>query len=75
MSEQPTSLPIDVIEQIAPVVRAVAAANRALEGSDSPHYFHCEIRVPGDGRVAQVDGDDPYNSFYFGWNPDQEDKS
>ena len=74
MSEQPTSLPFDVIAQIAPVARAVAAANKAPGKSDIPHYFHLEIRVPGDGRVAQVDGDDPYNSFYFGWDPDQEDK-
>lgn len=71
MSEQSISLPIDVIEQIAPVARAVAAANQALGSSDTLHYFHCEIRVPGDGRVAQIDGDDPYNSFHFGWDPDQ----
>lgn len=71
MSEQSTSLPIDVIEQITPVARAVAAANQALEGSDSPHYFHFEVRTPYDGRVAQVDGDDPYESVHFGWNPDQ----
>lgn len=69
MSEQPTNLPIDVIEQIAPVARAVAAANQALEGSDSPHYFHFEVRTPYDGCVAQVDGDDPYESVYFGWDP------
>lgn len=74
MSEQPTSLPIDVIEQIAPVARAVAAANQALEGSESPHYFHFEVRTPYDGRVAQVDGDDPYESVHFGWDPDQNEK-
>lgn len=69
MSEQPTSLPIDVIEQIGPVARAVANANQALEGSDSPHYFHFEVRTPYDGCVAKVDGDDPYESVHFGWNP------
>lgn len=74
MSEQPTSLPIDVIEQIAPVARAVAAANQALEGSDSPHYFHFEVRTPYDGRVAQEDGDDPYESVHFGWNPSKGDR-
>lgn len=71
MSEQPTSLPIDVIEKIAPVARAVAAANQALEGSDSPHYFHFEVRTIYDGCVAQVDGDDPYRSVHFGWDPEQ----
>lgn len=74
MSEQPTSLPIDVIEQIGPVARAVSNANQSLEGSQHPYYFHVEVRAPGDGCVAQVDGDDPYNMFHFGWDPEQNDK-
>lgn len=71
MSEQPTSLPFDVIEKIAPIARAVAEANQSMEGSDHSYYFHLEVRAPGDGRVAEIDGDDPYKMFRFGWDPEQ----
>lgn len=71
MSEQPTNLPLDVIQRIAPLVRAVVAANAEIE---SQHYFHLEVRYPGDGRVAEIDGDFPDTHFRFAWNPNEENK-
>lgn len=71
MSEKPVSVPFDVIELIGPLAKAVAAANQQIR---TEHYFHLELRYPGDGRVGHIDGDSPDDTFRFAWSPDDKDQ-